>query len=465
MNDPFNDHWVDSSVITSRAEAQPGDYFEASIKIADLSMSNAWWFATGNKSEIDVIENIGRPTASGLTHRESEMATNTHYNDPQPTISIGNNAQMYDPNGQPLISRDNFITYGVWWKSPQEIHFYYNDNLLANITPGGPFDEGLRMIFDMEVFHWVGFPTIDSLNDPSRNTMQVDWVRGYRPVGNPGAPTNLLLNPSFEASHPGEPDRPDLWKDCGGNCGSGTPFETRSSEEARSGNFSLRVDNSLPNSFGRWKAVVLRDNVHSVQPGDTIRSEFWVNLTELWDNPDATLDLGVRLNGEVSQMVTGPGRAVLADGTVLAEFADTKNGTRAYNINDILGDHLDEWVKLEFDLLIPEVDGAGNPVQYITAQTFVDNKINSTPTQGIIFFDNFSLTILPELGDFNDDEIVDGRDFLNWQRDPTVGDLADWETNYSASLVAAATIPEPASIVLLISTMVRFACGRSAVRR
>src|SRR5690606_32267634 len=35
-------------------------------------------------------------------------------------------------------------------------------------------------------------------------------------------------------------------------------------------------------------------------------------------------------------------------------------------------------------------------------------------------------------GDFNQDGIVDGHDFLAWQRDPGIGRLADWQADYGS---------------------------------
>jgi hypothetical protein len=53
-------------------------------------------------------------------------------------------------------------------------------------------------------------------------------------------------------------------------------------------------------------------------------------------------------------------------------------------------------------------------------------------------------------GDFDGDGDVDGRDFLVWQRNPSVGDLADWQMNYGVnSLNATSTaVPEPAAWLL-----------------
>lgn len=53
-------------------------------------------------------------------------------------------------------------------------------------------------------------------------------------------------------------------------------------------------------------------------------------------------------------------------------------------------------------------------------------------------------------GDFNADGVVDGRDFLAWQRDPTIGDLASWQNNYGTSSLSAVSVPEPSCLILLL---------------
>ena len=58
--------------------------------------------------------------------------------------------------------------------------------------------------------------------------------------------------------------------------------------------------------------------------------------------------------------------------------------------------------------------------------------------------------ILP--GDFNASGAVNGLDFLAWQIDPSLGDLAAWEDNYGLPLSAdSTTVPEPGSLVLALA--------------
>ena len=58
-------------------------------------------------------------------------------------------------------------------------------------------------------------------------------------------------------------------------------------------------------------------------------------------------------------------------------------------------------------------------------------------------------------GDFNGDGKVDGRDFLAWQRNPSVGNLGDWQANYGNASLAAlgAVVPEPTTLLLLVGSL------------
>jgi autotransporter-associated beta strand protein len=58
-------------------------------------------------------------------------------------------------------------------------------------------------------------------------------------------------------------------------------------------------------------------------------------------------------------------------------------------------------------------------------------------------------------GDFNLDGRVDGSDFLLWQRNQAVGNLADWKANFGtgSAIPAAAVVPEPSEAVLVMTAI------------
>ncbi|SIS85326.1 Por secretion system C-terminal sorting domain-containing protein [Zobellia uliginosa] len=190
VQDPFKDIWVDAAAAVSKTMAQPGYYYEARFKASSLSMTSSFWFRVGKFSEIDVIEHIGNPSKE---NRQDDLPYQYHVN----THYYGKHAGL-QPLGteykMPGRGRDNFYTYGFWWKSPNELLFYFNGEQVMRIIPRVPLDEELRMIFDTEVFPFatagvanIGLPKPENLRDNSKNTMKVDWVRVYKLVDGTGA--------------------------------------------------------------------------------------------------------------------------------------------------------------------------------------------------------------------------------------------------------------------------------------
>lgn len=85
--------------------------------------------------------------------------------------------------------------------------------------------------------------------------------------------------------------------------------------------------------------------------------------------------------------------------------------------------------------------------------SMIDGVWNPGADPQSFFVDAFSLTaeeVEGTPGDFDLDGDVDGRDFLIWQRNPVVGNLIDWQTNYGiGSLTSTTAVPEPSSLAMI----------------
>jgi hypothetical protein len=77
---------------------------------------------------------------------------------------------------------------------------------------------------------------------------------------------------------------------------------------------------------------------------------------------------------------------------------------------------------------------------------------------------------LPATGDFNGDGLVDGQDFLTWQRGGSpnpmsADDLATWQNQYGASSLSAVSVPEPMTLIMAIATLLATTQFRPPVGR
>jgi len=173
--DPTNNIWIGSACVSSSTPLATNGLYEAKIKVSKVCMSNAFWFQ-GNASEIDVIENFGWPINS--PGNLQQMLMNTHY------YPNGWGSDVTTPVQWTMPTRDcdEYHIYGVWWKDANHVWMYHNGQRVATIATGGPFTVPQYMFFDQEAFTWEGLPTVESLQDDTRNAMCVDWVRAWRLV-------------------------------------------------------------------------------------------------------------------------------------------------------------------------------------------------------------------------------------------------------------------------------------------
>lgn len=170
---PNKDFWVNAACISSKMSIAFYGYYQARVKSSRLSMTSAFWLQ-GKYSEIDVIENLG--ASAKYPESGMKMLMNTHY------FSKGWENDKNTSKEWKLTEHtsDNFQVYGVWWIDKDNIWMYHNGVKVAEFKTGGEFLEKMYLFFDTEVFTWHGIPSIESLNDSTKNTMQVDWVRSWQ---------------------------------------------------------------------------------------------------------------------------------------------------------------------------------------------------------------------------------------------------------------------------------------------
>jgi hypothetical protein len=187
------------------------------------------------------------------------------------------------------------------------------------------------------------------------------------------------------------------------------------------------------------------------------RLAFWAQLTGtgvssandigIWSEGPGALQLIAREGdiapglGEQARFKTFFADSVLLNSTGQTAFVATLEGDGITAAND-----QGIWI---YDptgasrLIIREGDVAEvatNDFRTFASFTPVNNKFQLNDLGQVAFMatftDNSQAILVSQLaeslpGDFDSDGDVDGRDFLTWQRDPSVGSLVDWQTGYA----------------------------------
>lgn len=159
------------------------------------------------------------------------------------------------------------------------------------------------------------------------------------------------------------------------------------------------------------------------------------------------------------------------------DFGSASAGTAVWVKSGLLWE-ADQWYNFKFDLdfeakkydfYVNGVKANAEPIRFydeaaIDASRFFVSRGTNQAGQII---DDVSITAQTAVpGDFDQNGVVDGNDFLVWQRDNNVGDLEVWKTNFGASATAAiGAVPEPSSAVLALGMFLLTAGGRLAARR
>jgi hypothetical protein len=158
------------------------------------------------------------------------------------------------------------------------------------------------------------------------------------------------------------------------------------------------------------------------------------------------------------------------------DFASASAGTAVWVKSGLLWE-ADQWYNFKFDLDFVAkkydlyVNGTkvnAEPIRfYIEDATDASRFFVSRGTnQAGQIIDDVSITAQTTVpGDFDQNGVVDGNDFLIWQRDVNVGSLDDWKANFGAAATAAVgAVPEPSGVALCLGAMALTIGGRLRTR-
>ena len=157
-------------------------------------------------------------------------------------------------------------------------------------------------------------------------------------------------------------------------------------------------------------------------------------------------------NGPRPTITSAPDKVIYGE-TFFVETPDAANIARALMVVPGAATHAQDWSQRANRLDVTEVAGG-------VELTLTSNSNEAPPGNYMLFIiDDNDIPSVAEFfiagfgtpGDFDFNGTVDNNDFLVWQRDPSVGNLSDWEVNYGTPLTSStATVPEPNTMVLLL---------------
>lgn len=163
--------------ITSRAMGTSGAYYEARVRAGQTPFTSSFWMQ-GQYSEIDVVENVGRPVIGRDTSRL--MLTGTHFFKQGWAHDQTRHQEISLP--KPVFE---YNTFGVWWRDSQRADFYSNGKFSYTIYFPQKYSEPMRVFFDVEAVKGYGYPSATQFApfQGEKSDMLVDYIRAYSLVG------------------------------------------------------------------------------------------------------------------------------------------------------------------------------------------------------------------------------------------------------------------------------------------
>ncbi|WP_205967830.1 family 16 glycosylhydrolase [Paraglaciecola sp. 20A4] len=150
-------------------------YMEVRSKAIDAAMTSAFW-ALGYQSELDIFEQMGRPTIEGNIREDYVKSTAHDWRPPakRPTWAF-QHSEKY-----PFRVADEFHVYAAEW-GQDYLKLFTDGKLIYSVTQKELGDKWvltnpLEIWLDSEIFQWLGMPHKEELP----GSFDVDYVRVWQ---------------------------------------------------------------------------------------------------------------------------------------------------------------------------------------------------------------------------------------------------------------------------------------------
>lgn len=179
-------------VVRSRAKVRKGMYVEARMKTTETIMSGTFWLINPPGScprvEVDITESVGvTSNRVRFVGRQFSTGMNSNVHGRGGCVTDDRSPERSD-NFNPDAA---FHTYGLYWESETQLHFYHNGRFMWTITPPSNASDDMHIMLVVETYDHnlpstgANGATIDGFNKPKwRRLTRYDWVRTWNENGN-----------------------------------------------------------------------------------------------------------------------------------------------------------------------------------------------------------------------------------------------------------------------------------------
>ncbi|MEM6831057.1 MAG: carbohydrate-binding domain-containing protein, partial [Bacteroidota bacterium] len=192
-NDLFK-NWTHGGVLVTSNDKATYGYFETRMKANKTFMSSTFWLINSRGegkncdkrvTELDITETVGWNSGNrnNVFNTMGQMNSNTHSRqtscEDTPVGSKGGKTNLGGAN-----AFENYHTYGVWWKSKDELLFYLDNEYQYSITPPADFDLAMYLRLVVETYNWnPPNPGDDGMDGTlADRTTYYDWTRSWKLV-------------------------------------------------------------------------------------------------------------------------------------------------------------------------------------------------------------------------------------------------------------------------------------------